>query len=74
MTQRGEYVFDEKEYDDGTPWIMMTPWDEDLSILKGGFIGFDLKPGTSVEEANELAERLRRIVTGVSYTDLEDGP
>ena len=33
-----------------------------------GLIGFDMKPGTSLDEANELARKMRQHIRGLSIT------
>ncbi len=60
-TNRGRYNFRVAEYLDGTPWIMTDPVHEEdrLDVLgPHGFIGFDLKPGSSYEDAQRIARYL----------------
>lgn len=64
-TERGRYQFRRAEHVDGTPWIMTNPLKENdqlNSLGPTGFIGFDLKPGTSYEEAQRIAEYLERHI------------
>jgi hypothetical protein len=70
MTERAEYIFAVKEYADGTPWIMAEPRRKQLSIFKNGFIGFDLRDGTSFEDAQQLAKEMTERITGITYTAL----
>ncbi len=67
-TERAEYLFAVKEFSDGTPWIMLERRGEGLGVLGEGFLGFDLIEGTSLREAEKIAERLRQSVRSVSYT------
>jgi hypothetical protein len=70
-TERTQYDFTLKEFSDGTPWIMMEKIGPGLEVLRNGFVGFDLKAGTSLEEATHLAALLRRSISTVSYTSFE---
>ena len=70
-TARGEYVFTVKEFADGVPWIMLEQSGNGLDILDHGILGFDLKEGTSLQEAEVLAGLLRQSISGVSYTKLK---
>src|ERR1700730_905992 len=50
-TERAQYRFTVKEYAAGTPWIMFELLrSPDLPVLGDGFLGMDLRPGTSYEE------------------------
>ncbi len=42
MTERARYVFGVKAFADGKPWIYLEPLKDQLSILRDGFLGFDL--------------------------------
>jgi len=57
-----------KAYHDGKPWIVLEPLAENLTILDKGILGFDLAPGTTGEEAEELARLLNERVTTIGYT------
>jgi hypothetical protein len=79
-TDRADYLFSVKEYADGTPWIMLEPRRGDLKVLKPqrSFLGFDLHPGTSLEEARKIADYFNRHVptvtcTSSSKTERRDG-
>lgn len=69
-TQRGRYQFRVSGYADGTPWIMTDPLEKKdcLPILGHGFIGFDLKPGTSAEEAHRIAQFLDDNIEFITFT------
>jgi hypothetical protein len=41
-----------------------------LRAVGDGFLGFDLREGTDIKQAEELARLLNRIVTSVAHTDL----
>lgn len=67
-TDRARYVFSVKEFGDGTPWIMLERGGSSLAVLGGGFLGLELKKGTSMNQAEKIAQLLRRSVQAVSYT------
>jgi hypothetical protein len=71
-TDRADYRFTVKEYGDGTPWIMFelrrAP---DLPVLGDGFLGLDLRPGTSFEEAKRVASFLNDHVECVAATSFQ---
>jgi hypothetical protein len=58
-----------KEYHDGTPWLVLEPQHAHLPILQRGFLGLDLAPGTSIEAAHALADKLDEMITDVTYTE-----
>jgi hypothetical protein len=68
-TDRAPYVFAVKEFGDGTPWIMLERSENALDVLGDGFLGFDLKEGTSLQEAEKIARFLRQNIRSISYTD-----
>lgn len=68
-TDRAHYRFTVKEYAGGTPWIMLELQREpDLPVLKDGFLGLDLRPGTSYEEAKRIADLLNDNIESVAAT------
>lgn len=74
MTSRTRHVFVVKEYvdekDEAQRWLMLQVLDKgELSVLGKGFLGLDLRPGTSMEEAQHLADALNGLVAATSYTD-----
>lgn len=70
MTDRGKFLFRVAEYSGGVPWIMTDPFHtkDRLPILKGGFIGFDLKPGTTIEQAEQVARYLNDHIESITTT------
>lgn len=71
MTKRANYAFVVKEYDENSPpWIMLEPRGGNLPILEKGFIGLDLRPGTSLEAAQEIAKFLNEKIQCVAHTDM----
>ncbi len=71
QTERTEYIFTVKEYGEGTPWIMLESRRETLACLGDGFLGLDLKKGTDLTEAQEIAAYLNKHVVGIAYTKFE---
>lgn len=70
-TERADYLFAVKEYGDGTPWIMLELRQApDLPCVGDGFLGFDLKEGTDIRRASEIARFLNQTIASVSHTDL----
>lgn len=68
-TEHAQCIFAVKEYDDGTPWIMVEPRRApDNSLFTNGFIGLTLRPGVSFEQAKEIARELNENFEGISYT------
>lgn len=71
QTERFRYVFTVKEFGDGTPWIALEPYDGNLSCLGDSLLGFDLKAGTDIRKAQEIASLLNRSITTVVHTRSE---
>ena len=70
-TQRGRYHFRVTAYADGIPWIMTDPLyqGDRLKFLgQHGFIGFDLKAGTTGERAEQIAEFLNKHIEYLTFT------
>jgi hypothetical protein len=67
-TERANCVFAVKEFADGKPWIMLERSGEGLEVLGDGYIGFELKEGTTLQEAEDLAATLCKSISTVSYT------
>lgn len=70
MTERASYTFTVKEHGDGTPFIMLEPNYENLSILRQGFLSFDLPQGTTLEQARAIARQFDHSVMTTAYTPL----
>ncbi len=67
-TEIAEYTFtaEEGEFD---PYIMCEPHSGQSSFLDSdGFLTIQLFPGTSVEQAQEIARYLRDNVSGIGVT------
>lgn len=70
-TERADCLFTVKEFGDGTPWIMLElQRSPGLRAIGDGFLGLDLKEGTDIREAEEIARYLNRVVETISHTDL----
>jgi hypothetical protein len=67
-TKRANVQFVVKESGEGTPWISMEALGGDkLDMFKRtSSVGFDLKPGTTLEQANEIAAYLRKNLVQIS--------
>jgi hypothetical protein len=53
---------------DGPLFLAIDPLSDALPTLSDGFVGLELKPGTSREEAQALIDQLTDMVAFVSYT------
>jgi hypothetical protein len=53
----------------GRPFICEDGSDETIPHLVGGFIGFDLSPSTTNEQALELLAMMNRHITHLTFTD-----
>lgn len=74
MTTRAKHVFVVKEFvtaeEKVEPWLMLQLVKQpELPVLGRGFLGFDLKAGTSNEEAEALAAKLNEMIVATTYTD-----
>ena len=61
-TEFGHYRFVVRDHEDGGFYLALEPDGRPLGPLAGGVLSFDLRPGVSVHEAEELAEQLNAIV------------
>ena len=61
MTDRADFTFVAKEYHRRTPWIAAEQLAGDKLVLPG-LIGFDLAPGTTFEQAKEIADYMRKHI------------
>jgi hypothetical protein len=55
-------------FHDGTPWIAFDAVEQHLPCFERGFLGIELKPGTTVEEARQLVDLLNDRIQTFSYT------
>ena len=65
--ERGDFLFKVKEHVDGSPFIVLEPFRENLPVFKNGILSFELTKGTTAEQAQELAHILRDTVKYVRY-------
>jgi hypothetical protein len=66
MAERADFMFVVKEGSQGKPWIAAE------QLIGGGLICFDLVPGTTIDQAQELATHMRKRIRGI--TPLPVGP
>lgn len=71
MTERQKYYFAVKERGDGTPWICLEPMRGNLPVLEKGFLGFDLPLGTTLKQAEKIANILQDTIINISYTEIK---
>lgn len=53
---------------DGSPYLAFEPATGSVSSYSNSLFTLDLRPGVSIEEARDLAERINRQLWGVSTT------
>jgi hypothetical protein len=71
MTRRVTAQFRVGEFADGQPFIVLEPLDGDeLNLFRNKSIGFDLRRGTTYEEAQEIVRFLQDRITHISETEL----
>jgi hypothetical protein len=69
QTTHANFRFTVKEDGAGNTWIMLEPCGGSLPCLgRGGFLGLELQPRTSIEQAHEIAAFLNDNITCVSHT------
>lgn len=67
-TERAEIRIAVKQDGDGAPFLMIEPTQGTLNILSRAFLTFDMKPGTSLDEARKLADALNAGVRALAHT------
>lgn len=67
-TEKKKYRFTVKEFGDGTPWIMLEPYEGNFTCMGNASLGFDLKKGTDLKKASEIAAFLNNHIDRVSLT------
>lgn len=67
-TYRARYQFRVTYYPDGTPWITIDALEAGLPCFKKGSLGYDLKPDTTIAEAQALVEMLNEKIVTLSYS------
>jgi hypothetical protein len=69
-TKRATPRFRVAEYADGKPWIVVEQsGGDDLTVFEK-MIGFDLRPGTSIGEAESISHYLNSKLIAISETSL----
>jgi hypothetical protein len=70
-TTRAEHRFRVKENASGEPWLVS-------EVLTGeeprgsGFVGLGLMPGTTMQQAEDLAQTMNRLIVCTSFTRFQD--
>lgn len=72
QTERAAYRAVVKEYADGAPFLALEPMVENISLLDGVLAALELRPGTTLEEARDVAGILDRVVVGLAVTKFRD--
>jgi hypothetical protein len=73
-SEHGRYLFKVSEYGDGSCWISTEPRDRDIPALKHALLGFQLRPGTTIKQAEEIAKFMNEHTTEVSLTLFDKHP
>ncbi len=66
-TVRGNYLFKVSERQGGTPWISLETRTAPAEF-SGILVGFDLKPGTDIRQAEEVALYLNQHLGDLQIT------
>ena len=66
MTTRSEVTFRVKEYGSDNPWIAVEELRGNLAVK--GLLGLDLREGTTLDQAKEIAGYLNEHVRCVTLT------
>jgi hypothetical protein len=61
-----EFTFVVKESAEGKPWLAAEPT-SDIAEARGVF-GFELAPGTTLDDAAEIAKFMRKHIQGITVT------
>lgn len=74
QTERGQFAFAVKELANGTPYIVAEPLTRapQISVFDQGRLQFDVPAGTTVEQAQEIADYLSRFITHIGFTRVSD--
>jgi hypothetical protein len=67
MTERAKFTLTVKEHSSGISWIAAEQLSGEMASING-LIGFDLVPGTTLDQATEIAKYLRQHIRGLSLT------
>jgi hypothetical protein len=67
-TDRASYLFKATEYANGTPWITLVPHEGNIPLFENAVLGFDLRPSTSLQEAEKIADYLNQNLFLVNCT------
>jgi len=67
-TERAKYVFRVKEEPGTAVFILPEPLHESLKVAGDGFFHFDLTPGTTFAQAEEIAHFLNENIAAIAYT------
>lgn len=69
MTKRATPFFRVAEYESGQPWIVLEQYDGENLVVFQRTVGFDLPPGTTLEEAVRICDGLSQNLIAISETD-----
>jgi hypothetical protein len=68
MTQRAKFYFKPNANPDGEYVIALEAFHEDLDVLAGGSLAFDLPEGATANQAEEIAAYLNENIRAISYS------
>ena len=68
MTQRAKFYFKARRNSSGDYEILLEAFHEDLDVLAGGLLTFDLPEGATINQAEEIAAYLNENIRAVSYS------
>ena len=69
-TERAKFRCVVKEQPDGQPFLVFEPMGENLPTLQDKLLSIDLRKGTSLAEAREIAAALDDHMVGIAITSV----
>jgi hypothetical protein len=73
-TERAAYLFKVSESSDRSCWISTEPLRGNMPVLEHALLGFDLPTGTSVRQAEAIADFLNDNLVEINVTLLDSHP
>ena len=67
-TERADYRATVKEGSSGTPFLMFEPMGQNMPFLSNVFVTLELREGTTLEQAQTLADQIHVHARGLAIT------
>lgn len=69
MVGKGHYRFVVNQKIDGSPWLVAEPLEEPIPALGQHRLGFDLVPGTTMDQARQFTTAMNAGISAISIVD-----